>query len=165
MSNNNYQNIINQNNWMNMNNETNNLNMNNINNNLNMQYNPQFNVHNNIPNNNMNLMTANFKRKCHIPEEGKSIVCSIENESNAIDRNETNVIKNIIQMKYSSFSENPGFLSDFISEELKKKLKGEWFVFVSDARQNIPFIISTLSEKDYLIIKFGNSKFHIAKIK
>ena len=65
----------------------------------------------------------------------------------------------------SSFNEDK-ILSDSICEGIKSKLQGEWFVFVSDANQkNLNFNISTVSQNDLLIIRLGQTRFQIAKIK
>ena len=131
-------------------------NQNNIQNNNNM---------NKINNNNVNSLNMNFIRKFHKPNIKDSVFLSIEQDSKCIDNNEINQIKNIIQTKYSTFSQNPVHLSDSISEAIKNSLQGEWFVFVSDASKDISFSISTVSEDELLIIKMGNSRFHIARIK
>ena len=121
---------------------------------------------NNINGNKNNNSNMNYIRKSHKPKKEDSVCFSIEQDSNSIDKNESNQIKNIIQVKYSTYFQNPNkFLSDSISEELKNHLQGEWFVFISDASKNISFSISTVSESDFLILKMGNSRFHIAKIK
>ena len=142
-----------------MNNMNNNQNMSNMNN---MNNNKQ-NMNN--MNNNIN-QSMNFQRKVHRPQSNESVVCSVQQESSVIDKNETNEIKNIVQVYYSSsLAQNNIILSDYISEEIKKKLNGEWFVFVSDDKNNIDFSISTNSESDFLKIKIGSSLFTIAKIK
>ena len=97
--------------------------------------------------------------------------CTLEME---IDKNESNIIKSIIQVIYSSFDsfdeKKNKKLSDVISEEIKKRLGGEWFVFVTNAnkeKQKIKFQISMFDEDDksYLVINIGNSTFKIAKLK
>ncbi len=153
---------------MNMNNNQNMNNMNNMNNNQNMSN--MNNMNNNKQNmNNMNNninQSMNFQRKVHRPQSNESVLCIVQQESSVIDKNETNEIKNIVQVYYSSsLAQNNIILSDYISEEIKKKLNGEWFVFVSDDKNNIDFSISTNSESDFLKIKIGSSLFTIAKIK
>ena len=126
------------------------------------------NNQNNINQNLFNYKNMNFQRKIHKPKEVEIIKVSSEQDTPSIDRNEMNVIKNIVQVKYSLFmnnNKNPFFLSESISEEIKNQLEGEWFVFVSDNKQNISFNISTVSKTDFLIIGVGNSIFRIAKIK
>ena len=81
-----------------------------------------------------------------------------------LDKNEVNSIKNIVQMCYSSIDQTH-FLSDYISLSLKKKLKGEWFVFVCNANEEFPLCISVIPDTLYLILKLGNSKIQIARIK
>ena len=100
----------------------------------------------------------------------ESVLCIVKQESNSIDRNEVNEIKNIIQLRYSASlnneMENKNFyLSDLVCSDIKKKLQGEWFVFVSEDNQNIPFCISTVSESEFLILTIGKSSFKVAKIK
>ena len=107
----------------------------------------------------------NYQRTKHKPNLEGSIISACTQESQTIDKNETNSIKNIIQVAYSNSDNNPRFLSDIITEEIKNKLGGEWFVFICDTNQNISFSISTISETDYLTFKLGTSLFKIAKIK
>jgi hypothetical protein len=52
-----------------------------------------------------------------------------------------------------------------LANEINKKLHGEWFVFVNEHGQDIPFTISTVEPTDYLIIRMGNTDFTLAKIK
>ena len=112
----------------------------------------------------------------HIPDDNKNqpLTYRIEKYSKFIDKNESNIIKSIIQVIYSSFDsfdeKKNKKLSDVISEEIKKRLGGEWFVFVTNAnkeKQKIKFQISMFDEDDksYLVINIGNSTFKIAKLK
>ena len=105
----------------------------------------------------------NFQRKKHIPKSDESVICSVIKDG-AIDKNEVNTIKNIVQCSYSK-NNNSKSLSDMIAEEICAKLQGEWFVFVCAIDQDIPFTISTVNSSDFLIIKMGSSKFIIARIK
>ena len=105
----------------------------------------------------------------HRPDDNKSraLTYKIIQYSQIIDLNETNIIKCIIQSVYSSFDNKKGKkLSDEISNEIKNKLGGEWFVFVSNInKENIKFRITMFDEQDYLIISIENSIFKIAKLK
>ena len=138
----------------------NNMQNNNFGNNMNM--NP---MNNNNQNNNMN--NKGFSRKKHTPQLDMSILCSIINEGQSIDKNEINAIKSIIQVNYSNFDNNQNYLSDTIVEEIKNKLGGEWFVFICEDnnQSNIYFNISTVSDTDFLELKLGRTLFKIAKIK
>ena len=101
-------------------------------------------------------------------DKSKALSYEINQNSQIIDQNESNIIKCIIQVIYSSFDEKKNKkLSDEISEEIKKKLGGEWFVFVSNKNkeEKIKFQITMFEETDYLIITIGSSKFKIAKLK
>ncbi len=103
-------------------------------------------------------------------DKSQPLTYEIKQYSQIIDQNESNIIKCIIQVIYSSFDEKKNKkLSDEISEEIKKKLGGEWFVFVSNDNENkeekIKFQITMFEETDYLIITIGSSKFKIAKLK
>ena len=101
-------------------------------------------------------------------DKSKALSYEINQYSQIIDQNESNIIKCIIQVIYSSFDEKKNKkLSDEISEEIKKKLGGEWFVFVSNKNkeEKIKFQITMFEETDYLIITIGSSKFKIEKLK
>ena len=177
---NNKQNNFNQNinpNNMNIqnnnNNNNNNLNMmnpnmgmiqGNNNNQMNHQMNHQMNNQMNDNNYKKNKM-QNFKRKRHHPNLELSIISSVTQESQSIDKNETNLIKNIIQIEYSNSNKTHEFLSEIITEKIKRKLGGEWFIYICEQNQNISFSISTVSDSDFLIIKVGTSLFKIAKVK
>ena len=115
-------------------------------------------------NNNNNNSNSNHQIKKHKPEINENCVFSIEKMSKLIDKNETNKIKTILESNYDLF-ESGHYLSDVFSAKIKKRLSGEWFVFVSNKKDNISLIISALSEDDFLIICFGNTKFQIARIK
>ena len=107
----------------------------------------------------------------HKPDDNKSqpLTYKIEQYSQIIDQNETNIIKCIIQTIYSSFdNKKEKKLSDEISKEIKNKLGGDWFVFASNVKkekQKIKFRITMFDEADYLIITIGSSIFKIAKLK
>ena len=107
----------------------------------------------------------------HKPADDKSkpLKYEIKQYSQIIDQNESNIIKCIIQSIYSSFDiKKEKKLSDEISKEIKNKLGGEWFVFVSDIfkeEQKIKFRISMFDENDYLVMIIGSSIFKIAKLK
>ena len=181
---NNKQNNFNQNinpNNMNIqnnnNNNNNNLNMmnpnmgmiqgnnnNQMNHQMNHQMNNQMNNQMNDNNYKKNKM-QNFKRKRHHPNLELSIISSVTQESQSIDKNETNLIKNIIQIEYSNSNKTHEFLSEIITEKIKRKLGGEWFIYICEQNQNISFSISTVSDSDFLIIKVGTSLFKIAKVK
>ena len=180
--NNNNNNFNNNNNGFNNNNNGFNNNNNNfiqgINNNMNNQNNNNFNqnIMNNNMNNNMNspnnnnmqmnnnmLNKGEYKRKRHNPDKNMSIVLTVVQDL-GLDKNEVNLIKNIVQQCYSSIDKK-NFLSDYISFALKKKLKGEWFVFVCNANEEFSLGISVIPDTGYLILKLGNSKIQIARIK
>ena len=97
-----------------------------------------------------------YIEKRHFPnnEIKEDTTCTIEQYSESIDNNETNLIKNIVQIFFSNFGRKreDKALSHSITKEIKKKLGGEWFVFVSNKNDNIKFNISSISESDYLII-------------
>ena len=115
-------------------------------------------------NNNNNNSNSNHQIKKHKPEINENCVFSIEKMSKSIDKNETNKIKTILESNYDLL-ESGQYLSDVFSAKIKKRLPGEWFVFVSNKKDNISLNISALSEDDYLIICLGNTKFQIARIK
>ena len=62
----------------------------------------------------------NFKRTTYNPNLEGSIVCNCIQESQTIDKNETNTIKNIIQVCNSNSDNNPEYLTDTINKEIKK---------------------------------------------
>ena len=108
----------------------------------------------------------------HKPVFFKPIVCRVTNFTQVIDKNETNTIKSIIEIIYTTTkidqnSQNNGnnTLSYLINSEIKKRLGGEWFIFVCQKDQKIFFNFSTISSSDFLVIEIGNSRFQIAKTK
>lgn len=108
----------------------------------------------------------------HKPVFFKPIVCRVTNFTPVIDKNETNTIKSIIEIIYTTTkidqnSQNNGnnTLSYLINSEIKKRLGGEWFIFVCQKDQKIFFNFSTISSSDFLVIEIGNSRFQIAKTK
>ena len=141
--------------------------MNNNNNQNNNMNNNQMNMINNQKHNNANNnnQKTHFQRKRHVPNLENSIMCTVNQDSPSIDKNEVNAIKNIIQIAYSNFQNNNGNLSDIIIEHIKKKLGGEWFIFICDEGKDISFTVSTVSDTDFLILKLGKSIFKIAKVK
>ena len=105
-----------------------------------------------------------FKEKRHKPELGSSFLCSIIKYSNIIDRNESNIIKSIVEKSYVTLIDfEKQSLSSIINNKIKEKLGGKWFVFVNKIDQPISFNISFISE-DLLIMKIGGSVFKIAKL-
>ncbi len=110
--------------------------------------------------------------KSHKPNLSGLYFCSISQYSQVIDRNESNIIKNIVEIYYTTFgrsedeqqNENKS-LSSLISSQIKNKLGGEWFVFVSKKNDNLYFNISSINESDILVIDIGESIFRIAKTK
>ena len=171
MNNNNFipnnQNNIQMNPGMNVNNQfNNNFGNNNFNNNNanNINNNPQMNPQNNQ----IQINNNKFERKHYQPKEKGSIVSSIQQNSNLIDKNETNEINSIVQQVYSyklNQDKSKEFMSDLICQKIKHKIQGDWFVLVSDVGKNIPLSFSTVSKSDFLIIILGNTKFQIAKLK
>ena len=125
------------------------------------------NSNNNINNKNQEI---DYKSRKHIPNTSKkdTFNCIIEKETDIIDANETNLIKSIVQYVYTNFNKNKENkkLSFILSEKIKRRLGGEWFVFISNINQDIPFNIYPLTEEDYLIIKIEKKcKIKIAKLK
>ena len=164
---NDYQNYQNNNNY-----NQNNINNQNMpmysNNQMNYQNNKQMNqnqiAYNNISLNNQN---ENYKNKIY-PSKIQNYTCEIEKESELIDRNEVNAIKNIIQLNlcnYKYLVDKNITLSDSIADNIKKKLGGEWFVFVLNKNKNISLNLSSITEKDFLIFNVGNDNIKIARIK
>ena len=164
-NNNNNNNQMMNNNNQNMNN--NNQNMNNNNQNMNNNNQNMNNYNQNMNNMDNNNQAKNFKRTIYKTKVGDmSVMCAVQQYSELIDKNEVNEIKNIIQINYTAIGHDQKIiLSDIISNQLKQKLQGEWFVFVSDVGKNVDFSISTVSKSGFLIIRIGNSQFIIAKIR
>ena len=117
---------------------------------------------------NINYNKGLYIEKKHIPnnEINENTTCKVEQYSESIDNNETNLIKNIVQIFFANFGRNREnkTLSHSITKEIKNKLGGEWFVFVSNKNDNIHFNISSISNSDYLIIVINQSQFKIAKM-
>ena len=159
--------------------QNNNFNQNNINNqNMQMYSNNQMNYQNNNQmnqyqkqsyNNNISLNNQNKNNKSKIyPLKIHNYICSIEKESKFIDRNETNAIKNIIQLNlcnYKYLVDKNISLSDSIADNIKRKLSGEWFVFVLNKNKSISLNLSSITENDFLIFNIGNENIKIARIK
>ena len=156
----NNQNMIN-NQMMNQNMNQNNQGVNHNNPGNNMQSNNQANMVN-------QPQGSNYNRTQYKIGEEQSIRPIIEQNSNLIDRNELNEINNIVQQMYSYKATNKQdnqFLSDLISKKIKHKIHGEWFVFISDKDQKIPFGFSSVNQTDYLIMTLGKTQFQIVKLK
>ena len=139
----------------------NNKNLKNIDNN---ESNPKYE---NINKNNNDKQKENkFIPKKHKPNLQDSIICNIIKITESIDSNETNVIKSIVELLYSTYSNNnKKTLSTIISENIKNKLGGEWFVFISKKNSKISLNFTTVSESDFLVINIGQSLLKIAKTK
>ena len=117
-------------------------------------------------NNNEVKKQKEYKPKKHIPTLENSIFCNVRKKSDIIDINETNAIASIIQLFYSTYSKNKKkSLSTLVSENIKKKLGGEWFVFVSRKDVKIFLNFTNISESDFLIIDIGKTQFKIIKTK
>ena len=150
--------------------QNNNYNQNNINNqNVQMYSNNQMNQYQKAYNNNISLnnQNKNYKSKIY-PLKIQNYMCTIEKESEFIDRNETNAIKNIIQLKlcnYKYLVDKNISLSDSISDNIKRKLGGEWFVLVLNKNKSISLNLSSITENDFLIFNIGNENIKIARIK
>ena len=113
-----------------------------------------------------------FHHKVHKPDTNNLNHSSITSETDAIDKNEINTIKNIVEINYTTFERNRDkqisdkkTLSSLINSEIKKNLGGEWFVFVSKKDDKISFNLSTVSSTDFVTIEIGNSLFKIARTK
>lgn len=162
---------MNINNQMDNNIYNNNVNMNNINNqngNNGLMYPPQNNQQNQqgmmMNNNNPQGGTmAPFQRKIHKPKiSDKTIRTHVISKCSSIDQNELNEIKSIVTLAYSR-CELP--LSDKICNEIKKKLTGTWFVFVSDCINEPPkFSLSCVSDSEILKIKLEDTMIQICRI-
>lgn len=140
------------------------INLKNIDNN-DPQQNKEGKIDNNIKDN-VKKDEIRYIPKKHIPKLADSYLCSVRRTSEAIDINETNSIINIVQLNYSTYSkDNKKTLSTLISENIKNKLGGEWFIFVSKKNDKISLNFTTVSESDYLIIDIAKSQFKIAKTK
>jgi hypothetical protein len=144
--------------------------MGNGNNNQNMANNNQNgnNMNNNFQNNNNNN-NEDFMRIKHMPIKTDDDLYESIIENNIIfNNNEINEIKTIIETEYSSFvqyNSEDNYLSDLICEKLKDTFGGEWLVFVSNANDLLSFSISNYSNYETLLLRFGNSRIQIAKIK
>jgi len=145
--------------------------MGNGNNNQNMINNYQNgnNKNNNFQNNNNNN-NQNYMRIKHMPNQVDDdfYECIIENISPIFNSNEINEIKTIVETEYASFLQytlEDNYLSDLISEKIKDKFEGEWLVLVSNANDNLTFSISNYSNSETLMLRLGNTRIQIAKIK
>lgn len=119
----------------------------------------------NSSNNNQN---KNYTRNIYPIKIQNNTNCTIEKVSEYIDRNETNAIKNIIQLNlcnYKYLVDKNISLSDSISDNIKRKLGGEWFVFVFNKNKSISLNLSSITENDFLIFNIGNERIKIARIK
>ena len=109
-------------------------------NNNNFQGNKNNNNNNNMQNNQNQNVNNNFIRNHYQPGEQGSIMATITQNSNLIDKNEINEINNIVQQVYSykvTQKEGNEYMSDIICSKIKHKIHGDWFVFISDANNNI----------------------------
>ena len=133
-----------------------------ISNNISINTNNKIIIQNSSNNNNKNEI-SDCKIIRHIPEKDDNLEYSIENVSNEMDKSEINTIKNIILIYFGFYKENN--LSRIVCDEIKKELGGEWFVLVSDKNDKISLKISTIAQKGFLVIAYGNTRFQIARIK
>ena len=102
----------------------------------------------------------------HIPQEiFSSMMWKVEKITPSIEKNEMNTIQSIIESNYCFYNKkNKLSLSEIISDEVKKKLGGEWFVIAQKSEQKLNFNISSVSDSDIVKFKIGNSIFGIARI-
>ena len=104
------------------------------------------------------------KHTPNIPET--TFFCKVESSPQAFDKNEINEIRSIIETFYTSFNiKSSDSISELISDAIKNKLGGEWFVIAQSLDQKLSFIISSVSDSDIIEFKIGNSKFKVAKIR
>lgn len=130
------------------------------------------NADNNQQNINMTIINPNiqkneeiFKDKMYIPSLKGSFLCTVVRDSSIIDSNESNIIQSIIQLNYTNFKKKEKqSLSSKVSDAIQKKLGGRWFVLVSNVKQQLFYNITTISNSDFLVLKFGSTKFNVAKI-
>ena len=103
----------------------------------------------------------------HIPKQTeKTIYFKEETANQVVDRNELNIIRGIIEVFYSSFTEQSSeTLSELICKEIKRKLGGEWFVMVLGPNQNLCFAMSPVSNTNIIKLRIGESRIQIAKLK
>lgn len=134
-----------------------------ISNNISINTNNKIIIQNSSNNNNNKNEISDCKIIRHIPEKDDNLEYSIENVSNEMDKSEINTIKNIILIYFGFYKENN--LSRIVCDEIKKELGGEWFVLVSDKNDKISLKISTIAQKGFLVIAYGNTRFQIARIK
>jgi hypothetical protein len=103
----------------------------------------------------------------HIPKQiEKTIYFKEETANQVVDRNELNIIRGIIEVFYSTFTEQSSeTLSELICKEIKRKLGGEWFVMVLGPNQNLCFAMSPVSNTNIIKLRIGESRIQIAKLK
>ena len=107
--------------------------------------------------------------KRHIPNQVDNDLyeCILENNSSIFNNNEINEIKTIVETEYAklllyNLEDN---LSDLISEKIKDKFGGEWVILASNANDNLTFSISNYTNSETLLLRLGNTRIQIAKIK
>ena len=103
----------------------------------------------------------------HIPKQiDETIYFKEESKNQIVDRNEMNIIRNIIEILYSSCNDQSSYiLSELICNEIKKKLGGEWFVLAQGQNDKLSFNISSVSNTNIIKIKIGESRIQIGKLK
>ena len=167
---NNYQEYINNNNKMINNN-------NNANNNQNINENNPINPAYYVPddNNTLSLSSVDFTKK-KITEKNlfKGDITSMSQlkiiEPGNFNPEEIDNIKNICISEFNTSNPLDQTNIDKISQKLKLKYDGEWFVLICEQsapkkRLNFDFKFSNLDWKDILIFSQHNFRFYIGKIK
>jgi hypothetical protein len=103
----------------------------------------------------------------HIPKQiDETIYFKEESKNQIVDRNEMNIIRNIIEILYSSCNDQSSdTLSELICDQIKKKLGGEWFVMAQGQDEKLSFNISSVSNTNIIKIRIGESRIHIGKLK
>ncbi len=78
-----------------------------------------------------------------------------------IKANEYEIIKKVSSEVYQS---NVNYMSKYFSEELKKNLGGEWFVFVNPEDNKYDFSITKARDIDYVSFIINNTLFVICRV-
>ena len=82
-----------------------------------------------------------------------------------IDRNEYDKIIAAARKAFEESRNDTQTISYKTGKEIKNKLRGQWFVFVSEKGKKFDFSLSTVASSDYLTFTLGNTLFQVCRLK
>ena len=122
------------------------------------------NMHQNFPNMNNNMLMEPNK---DIKLNKLLNIASVIPINKCSDKYSDKEFDEIIQVCMVAIKDKVEDLPKFCVEKIKEKLKGQWFVLVSDINdKNFEFGFSLqINDKDIIIFRCGNKIFYVSSIK